>query len=47
MFRRDFVQPIHTFDLLEKCYVTDYHQIWIKDTFQDLVSEHKTKEEHL
>lgn len=46
-FRCDFVQPIKTLKLLEKCQVTDYHQIWIKDTFTDMTSEHKTKEEHL
>ena len=46
-FRRDFVQPIKTLKLLEKCQVTDYHQIWIKDTFTEMMSDHSTKEEHL
>ena len=46
-FRCDFVQPIKTLKLLEGCPVTDYHQIWIKDSFSEMTSEHRTKEEHL
>lgn len=42
----NLVQPDLTFNLLQKCHVTDYHQIWIKDNFCEIMSEHKTKEEH-
>ena len=33
------------FDLLEKCNVIDYHQIWVKDNFSEITSEFKSKEE--
>jgi len=43
-FRFDLVQPALSFDLLENCQITDYHQVWVKDSFAELISEHGSKE---
>lgn len=45
VLRVELVKPVKQFDLFEGCRVTDYHKVWVKDSFSDLLSDFKTKEE--
>ena len=45
VLRVELIKPIKQFDLFKENRVTDYHKVWIKDSFSDLLSDFKTKDE--
>ena len=45
VLRVELIKPVKEFDLFAGCRVTDYHKVWFKDSFSDLMSNFKTKED--